>query len=187
MKKLLLALALTPLFVTSMSGNALAIDQEGAKALYAEKFSSWINNDKVISAIKSQNAKHADLTQDDINALDQKWRNDDASVIDPVLNSDLSTYIQSVIEGGEGLYAEIFVMDKHGLNVGQGAKTSDYWQGDEAKFTESYGNGVDAIHISDVEFDESSQTYLVQLSFTISDGGAPIGAVTVGVDAEMIE
>ncbi|MEM8755288.1 MAG: hypothetical protein AAGF90_20180, partial [Pseudomonadota bacterium] len=74
-----------------------------------------------------------------------------------------------------------------GLNVGQSAKTSDYWQGDEAKWRETYLVGPDAIHVSDVEEDESTQTFQIQVSLPIVDGGAPIGAVTVGVDVEHLQ
>jgi hypothetical protein len=78
-------------------------------------------------------------------------------------------------------------MDDKGLNVGQSSMTSDYWQGDEAKWQKTYAVGADAFHVSEVEFDESSQSYQVQISTTISQDGQPIGAITLGVNAEMIE
>ncbi len=187
MRKLIIALSFAPLFVASLSGNANAVSMEDAKALYDEKLVTWINQAVVLDSIKAQNDANAGLTQDDVLALDHQWRGDDASLIDPVLSNDLSAYLKTVVEESEGLYGEVFVMDSHGLNVGQSAKTSDYWQGDEAKFTESYGKGLGGIHVGEVEFDESSQTYLVQMSFTISEGEQPIGAITIGVDAEMIE
>lgn len=187
MRKSLLTM-LAGVTALSLAPNAAnAMDMEQAKSLYETKISAWLNDASVISAIKAQNEKHAALSQEDVDALDKKWRADDATVIDPTLNNDLSTYLQGVVEGGEGLYSEIFVMDNKGLNVGQSAKTSDYWQGDEAKFTETFGKGDGAVHVSEVEFDESSQTYQVQLSFTISENGAPIGAATIGVDAEAVE
>ena len=76
-------------------------------------------------------------------------------------------------------------MDAQGLNVAASGLTSDYWQGDEAKFTETYGKGAGAVHFGEVEFDESSQTYQAQISVTVTDPatGQPIGAITVGVDA----
>ena len=64
--------------------------------------------------------------------------------------------------------------------------TYRFWQGDEAKFQQTYSEGSSAIHIGEIEFDESSQTYQVQVSFTISDGsGTPMGAATIGLNAEM--
>jgi hypothetical protein len=42
------------------------------------------------------------------------------------------------------------------MNVGQSDVRSDCWQGDEAKWQQTYLKGADAIHIGEVEFDESS-------------------------------
>ena len=48
--------------------------------------------------------------------------------------------------------------------------------------------GAGATHLSEVEFDESTQTYQGQISVTVTDPatGTPIGALTVGVDAEAL-
>lgn len=64
--------------------------------------------------------------------------------------------------------------------------TSDFWQGDEDKYLMTYPAGVNGLHISDVEFDESTQMYQLQASVTVADAsnGSPIGAVTVGLNAE---
>jgi hypothetical protein len=84
------------------------------------------------------------------------------------------------------MYTEIFVMDNKGLNVGQSDVTSDYWQGDEAKWQKTYQVGPDAIHVSDVEQDESSQVFQAQVSVPVVDGGQVIGAVTVGVNVDAL-
>ena len=80
-------------------------------------------------------------------------------------------------------------MDNRGLNVATAGLTSDYWQGDEAKFTETFGKGAGAMQIGEVEFDESSQTYSVQVSLTIVDAktATPIGAMTIALNAEALE
>jgi hypothetical protein len=66
-------------------------------------------------------------------------------------------------------------------------KTSDYWQGDEDKFIESYKNGTGAVHIGDIKFDDSAQVYLVQVSVPVKDGDTVIGAVTIGIDVDKFE
>ena len=76
-------------------------------------------------------------------------------------------------------------MDNQGANVCMTDKTSDYWQGDEAKFQKSYNNGAGGMDISDVKFDDSSQAYIVQVSVPVKDaGGKVIGAVTIGIDVD---
>ncbi len=72
-------------------------------------------------------------------------------------------------------------------NVCMTDKTSDYWQGDEAKFKESYKDGQGALHVSKVKFDDSTQTYVVQVSVPVVDGSEIIGAITIGVDVDKIE
>ena len=64
--------------------------------------------------------------------------------------------------------------------------TSDYWQGDEDKWSKTYSVGPDALVIGDVEQDESTQRFQTQVSLSVVDpaDGAVIGAVTVGVDVE---
>lgn len=80
-------------------------------------------------------------------------------------------------------------MDSVGLNVALSGVNSDMWQGYEAKNQQTYSVGPDAYHFSEVELDDSTRTYQVQISMTIvdPDTGAGIGAITVGVDAETLE
>jgi hypothetical protein len=77
-------------------------------------------------------------------------------------------------------------MDNQGANVCQNELTSDYWQGDEAKFEKSYNGGKGAIFVDEVEFDDSSQAYLCQVSVPVMDGDKAIGAITIGVDVEKL-
>ena len=66
-------------------------------------------------------------------------------------------------------------------------KTSDYWQGDEAKFKNSFNQGKGAIFVDEVEFDDSAQAYLVQVSVPVMDQGKAIGAITFGIDVDQVE
>lgn len=146
----------------------------------------------VIAAIKAQNEKHAGLGAADVTRLDGEWRAqvgaDAAPLIQAVLSAPASATLVAARDGAEGLFTEIFAMDDKGLNVAASDVTSDYWQGDEAKWQATYGKGAGAVHISDVEFDESSQSYQAQVSVTVVDpaSGAPIGALTVGVNVEFL-
>lgn len=183
----LLCTAIIALTAPHTANAEMAISEDNAKGFIEEHVASWINDSTILDAIKAQNTKNADLNEEQIIALDNKWRADDQELISTTTGNALSTFLKEKQEASEGLFTEIFVMDNKGLNVGQSALTSDYWQGDEAKWKDTYSAGHAKIHVSEVEFDESSQSYQVQISTTISDGETPIGAVTFGVDAEMIE
>src|SRR5688500_4653530 len=145
-------------------------------------------NPVVIAAIKAQNEQSAAFDQAKIDQLDSQWRAEVGAaskpLIDATLASDASQALLQAQEQSAGLITEIFVMDAVGLNVAQSTVTSDYWQGDEDKFTLSFGAGPDAVNLGEIEQDESTQTFQSQVSVTITDpaDGKPIGAVTAGVD-----
>lgn len=157
------------------------------------KVQSWIANPMVITAIRAQNQSHSGLTQSQIDSKDKQWRSETSAgggaLIDAVLGNGLSKYLAGVKNDGRGIYTEIFVMDNKGLNVGQSDVTSDYWQGDEAKWKKTYLVGPDAVLIDEVEFDESTQTFQSQLSLAVVDPntGETIGAVTIGVNVDMLQ
>lgn len=143
------------------------------------------SNPVIVDAVKAQNAQGASL--DTIKDIDKKWR---ATVgvdafMTALMENACAKYLQEMMDSSK-MYAELFVMDNQGANVCMSDKTSDYWQGDEDKFTESYKGGAGAVHISDVKFDESAQAYLVQVSVPVRDGGKVIGAITIGIDIDKI-
>lgn len=187
MKKSMLYAFTAALAFLVIQPAAAADVSEKAKTVAETKIAAWLNNPTVIDAVKAQNAANAAMTQENVDELDKKWRAGDEATIKPVLDNALSTYLKDVVAKGEGLYTEIFVMDNKGLNVGQSDKTSDYWQGDEDKWQKTYQVGAGSMHVSEVEQDESTQKFQVQVSLPVVDGEAVIGAVTVGMDVETLE
>jgi len=159
--------------------------------LAKSKLQEIAGNADLKKAIMDQNAKSSSYDQGKIDALDKQWRAEvdanDKPMISGVLANATSAYLKKVQEGSEGLYTEIFAMDAKGLNVGQSSVTSDYWQGDESKWQKTYSVGADALHISEVEEDESTQTFQSQVSIPVlGKDGKPIGAITFGVNVEML-
>jgi hypothetical protein len=162
------------------------------QAFYEAELAALAQDPVLAGAIAAQNARTSGLPQSEIDALDSAWRAEvgaaDTPTITPVLENDAAAMLRERVAASGGTITEIFAVDERGLNVAASAVTSDYWQGDEAKFTETFPVGAGAVHFGEVEFDESTQTFQGQISFTVSDPatGAPIGAVTVGVDAESL-
>ncbi|MEO1197849.1 MAG: hypothetical protein AAFX39_01255 [Pseudomonadota bacterium] len=145
-------------------------------------------NPVVAMVVNAQNDRHEALDQARIDELDQTWRaereQDDKPLITATLTSPLSTYLTRVQADALGLYTEIFITDRHGLNAGQSAITSDYWQGDEAKFTETFPKGGDAVFIDEAEWHEGSRTWRAQANLTVTDPetGVAIGAATFEIN-----
>lgn len=177
---------LTAVSLLALANPSYAMDEAGAKKLLADTINKWMLAPEVVNAVKTQNTETASFDQAKIDEMDKKWKDGDAATIDKVMKSGLSAYLKKVVADSAGLYTEIIVMDAKGLNVGLSDKTSDDWQGDEDKFTKTFSVGADAVHLGEVELDESSQIYSQQLSVTLTDGGTPIGAVTVGLNADKL-
>ena len=140
----------------------------------------------IVNAVKAENAQGKTLEQ--IKEMDERWKTTPGitDFMRELVESECGKYLRSLQEETP-YYAEIFVMDNQGANVAMTDKTSDYWQGDEAKFIESYKEGTGGIHISDVEFDDSAQAYLVQASIPVKDEDIVIGAITIGIDLDIME
>lgn len=169
---------------------AMAVDVPPAMTGFAQEQMQLVaNSPAIIDAIMLQNKKTAGLSEAEIIELDNTWRAEvdstDRPLIMSKLNNPVSVFLSGLVERSNGVITEVFVMDARGLNVGQSSVTSDYWQGDEAKFTETFPKGAKAMHISEVELDESTNAYQGQVSITITAPGSdtPIGAVTFGIDA----
>lgn len=138
----------------------------------------------IVAAVKEQNAKGMSLAE--IQAMDTKWQETAgvADFMDALMNNPCAVRLKEIMNS-KPFYAEIFVMDNQGANVCQTNKTSDYWQGDEGKFKNSYG--ANAVFVDEVEFDDSAQAYLTQVSVPVKDGGNVIGAITFGIDVDKVE
>jgi hypothetical protein len=187
MKKAL-TLIIIGLVVVGMTGMVCAAEKAPQKVVeLANSTLTELGTDPVIvKAVKDENAKRKSLTQ--IQDVDKKWKATAgiADYMQAIMDSECGKHLRSV-QNDFPYYAEIFVMDNQGANVAMTDKTSDYWQGDEAKFKKSFNGGSGAVFVDEVEFDDSTQAYLVQVSVPVKDGETVIGAITFGVDVDKVE
>ncbi|WP_417771952.1 hypothetical protein [Stappia sp.] len=149
------------------------------------KTREWLANPIVRLSVTAQNERRGNIDQATIDALDAQWveerKSDDKPLISATLSAPLSIYLLRVQAQNLGLYTELFVMDRNGLNVGQSSITGDYWQGDEAKFQKTFPVGANAVFIDDPEWDEDRKIWAVQVNMTLADesGDTAIGSATV--------
>ncbi|MCI4662014.1 MAG: hypothetical protein MRY63_09375 [Neomegalonema sp.] len=148
----------------------------------------FLDNPIVAVAITEQNARYGSLTSERILALDNQWRAEreaaDQPLIAPTLANPLSSYLTRRQVQTAGLVIEVFAVDHNGLNAGQSAVTSDYWQGDEAKFQKTFPMGASAVFVDEAEANDALGIRIAQVSLTIADPrtGDPIGAATFDVN-----
>ena len=181
MKKLILALYVIALPITSYAEQPQIddiIDNDLDK-----KIADILNNEIVVRSIQIQNRSHENLTQAEIDGLDQEWRRqtkvENQPLISSLLNRPLSAYLTRIQAHSGGIFTEIFVMDNKGLNVGQSSMSSDFWQGDEDKWQKTYLKSANQKFIDEPEFNEKRDVWVVQYNIAITDNeGKNVGAAT---------
>lgn len=163
-----------------------AIDAHAGLSAKAKDFAKQVlvplcTNPVLVKAVQAQNA--AGLTLATIKERDKAWKEaEDELPIHAELTSNPCAEELKRILAKNAAIVEAFVTDNQGANVGQNALTSDYWQGDEAKWKNSYNNGQGGVDVGEVEFDKSANAQLQQVSLPILDAqGKAIGAVTCGL------
>ncbi len=186
MKKIMMFVAIGLLFFGTQIASAGEKAPQNVYDLAKSELAGYGTDAVLVAAVKDENAKGKTLDQ--IKSLDEKWKNtagiDDS--MKAMMSNPCAQELKKIADTNPS-FVEIFVMDDKGANVCMTDKTSDYWQGDEAKFQKSFADGKGEIFVDDVEFDDSSQTYLVQVSVPVMDGGKAIGAITFGLDIDKIE
>lgn len=145
----------------------------------------WGSNPILVEAVREQNALARPL--DEVKRIDAEWTA--TSGVTPFMEGMMNNAPAQELkrlEQTKPFFLELFLMDHQGANVAMTNKTSDYWQGDEGKFTHSFKDGKGAVYIDEVKFDESAQVYLVQISVPVLDVGTAIGAMTIGIDLDRL-
>jgi len=131
---------------------------------------------RIVEAVRAQNARGVSLAT--VRQWDDAWQATQqlTALKREVLGSECARVLGRHRESLGRRVAESFVMDRNGALVGATRRTSDYWQGDEAKFQVPFTQGV--VLTEKPFFDDSSLSYVVQVSLPIRDAGRVIGAVT---------
>jgi hypothetical protein len=140
----------------------------------------------IVAAVRAQNAKKATLAE--IQEVDRAWMANSGvdARMKQLMSNSCAEHLKSFLEAHPA-YSESFAMDNQGANVCMTDKTSDYWQGDEAKWQKSFAGGKGAVFVDKAKYDTSAKALLAQISVPVMDGGVAIGAITVGVNLKQLE
>ena len=108
-----------------------------------------------------------------IKKLDEEWKSGSSSniltLIQKLQNNEASLELKGKQEyykeyRGFNVFGEIFVTNEFGANVAQTGRTSDYMQADEKWWQKAK---TDGIYVSDIEYDESSNMYSINIAVRI--------------------
>jgi hypothetical protein len=128
----------------------------------------------LLKAVQANNAAGDDLAA--VKRKDLAWPSD-SKFREEVIARPCSARLRELV-AEDSLVVEAFVMDSHGGLACTTAATSDYWQGDEAKWIKTVQDGL-PVFVDEPAMDESTHVYAIQLSVPMAEGERRIGAVTV--------
>jgi hypothetical protein len=162
----------------SQSFSATPADAQAKSKAAVEKIKKMAADPAVVAAVKAQNAKKVPLAT--IKKLDAEWIAGDTKVSSEISSRPCSVELQKLLQANPEL-TEAFAMDDQGANVCMSDRTSDYWQGDEAKWQKSFADGKGAVFSDERKFDSSAKAVVVQVSVPVTENGKTIGVLTVGL------
>ena len=187
-KKILLALLL--LSPGLIQAQDAALSQQEIEDLLGVKirFATHIAfNPSIVRAVEQQNSQKIPLAE--IKKRDDDWKgagDNMIALIRETTQNDIARYFQRRVENNVAI-DEVFLTDNQGANVAAYPPTSDYWQGDEEKWTASFNNGNGKVFIGPLEYDDSTKKTQVQISAPIYSNDNTIGVLVLGVSVDYLQ
>jgi hypothetical protein len=167
-------------------------ERQQIKELLIRKVERWKRLPKLEAALKERNLKSRRFSKQEIAERDKKWMQafmqDDFSYSIELVDQELSAHLREIKKQSQDIITEIIVTDARGLNVAISDMTSDYWQGDEEKFTEVFSQPANTMHFGDINYDESTKRFQLHLSVPLytEEKFEPLGVMVFGVDVEKV-
>lgn len=162
------------------------IEQEQILQLFVPLARQLASKTEIRTAVLASNQNP--IPAPNLHQLDQQWMDEveqrTPELGEQMLAEPLSQFLVHWQAQQQGLITEIILTDQQGKNIAISAVTSDYWQGNEAKFLNVYQQSS-PYFLDAVVFDASTQRFQVQLSLAVTDSNKQhIGVLTVGIDVE---
>ena len=174
--RVLLALALVlPAEVSAVAQTDEQVVRQIAQAR-APKARAIASDPELLQAVLAKNVERE--SDEQIRARDRQWMNNPHDPLRRALTESRCAQRLRDLVKDDPLVAEVILMDEHGANVCVSKATSDYWQGDEAKWEKSFRDGLDPF-VDAPAFDASSGVFAIQLSVPVRKEGTRVGAVTL--------
>lgn len=146
------------------------------------ELAGWAADAAISGAVKEQNAKGPIAGMDN-----PKWKLTKRS--DPVVKAfqdcPAAKILKDKVSADGGAFSEAFLSAAQGEKVAFIEKTSSYIHKGTPKFDVPFNDSK--AWQGKPEFDESTQTYAVQVSVPVLEGAKPIGVLVVGVNLSHLE
>jgi hypothetical protein len=143
---------------------------------------TWAANPVVLNAVLEQNRKGPMPGVD--NAKWKVIRRSDPTVT-AFQSGPAGVFLKAKLAESGGAVSEAFLNAAKGEKVAFVEKTTSYLHRGSAKFDAPFASGK--AWQGPPEFDESSQTYAIQISVPVLAEGKPVGVLVVGVNLTYLE
>jgi len=170
----LLTLAATTLVAGLLAQVEAAVRQSALARLPRAK--ALAQDPELVQAVVAKNARKE--TDAQIRERDKKWTDNESDPLRRSLSEGSCAQRLRDLVKDDAVVVEVILMDERGANVCASRPTSDYWQGDEAKWLKPFREGVDPF-VDAPTLDESTGAFAIQMSVPVRREGAPIGALTL--------
>jgi len=175
-------------FVTVLPLAALAQSFEITPAVQAEiekqkqVVAGWAADPAIVGAVKEHNAKGLLAGMDN-----PKWKSTRRSdeTVKAFQANPAGRFLKAKLDASSGAFSEAFLNGDKGHKAAFAEKTTSYIHAGSAKHDVPFGTAKS--WQGKPEFDESSQTYALQISVPVNDGGTVIGSLVVGVNLAHLE
>lgn len=167
-------------------------ERQQIKELLTRKIERWKHLPKLEALLKERNLKSRRFSKQEIAERDKKWNQafmqNDFSYSIELVDQEMSAHLREIKKQSQDMITEIIVTDARGLNAAISDMTSDYWQGDEEKFTEVFSKPANTMHFGDINYDESTKRFQLHLSVPLytEEKFEPLGVMVFGVDVEKV-
>ncbi|WP_440906030.1 PDC sensor domain-containing protein [Catenovulum sp. SX2] len=131
---------------------------------------------QTLELLKQRNNQPLSLAQ--IIEIDKNWPKDKNRQLQ-ITQNPLAKHLSSLIDSHHYSFAEIMLVDANGALVAAYPLTSDFWQGDEDKFTVSIE--TKNYSVTPAQWDESTQRYSFFMTVPITADTQTIGALIAGL------
>lgn len=131
---------------------------------------------KTTEMLKQRNENPLSLAQ--IIAIDKNWPQDKKRQLQ-ITQNQLAKHLANLIDSQHYSFAELMLVDANGALVAAYPLTSDFWQGDEDKFTKAIE--TNNFSVTSAQWDESTQRYSFFITVPIADNTKTIGALIAGL------
>lgn len=140
----------------------------------------------IVRAVRGQNNEQ--LSMDVIQQRDAEWRSSQQgnTLQRSLAQTEASQVLKALVERNPD-FNEAFATDNQGANVAMYPVTSDYWQGDEDKWVNSFNDGDGKLWVGDIEVDDSTGIAAVQVSVPVLDQGETIGVLVIGITQQYLQ